>query len=114
MKLTIEVERELDGRWIAEVPRLPGVLVYGPTKDEAQARARVLTLRVVAGLIEFGETAPELTISFACWMKWSLPGSRRLLDTRSLMPVSMVTSFEASAPPKCAASVLLGDPPGSH
>jgi predicted RNase H-like HicB family nuclease len=44
--LTIEVEQEEDGRWLAEVPELPGVLSYGPTRREAIERAQVLALRV--------------------------------------------------------------------
>jgi len=65
LKLTIELEQEDDGRWIAEVPDLPGVLAYGPTQREAQARAQALALRVVAERLEHGEAGPELlTISF--------------------------------------------------
>ena len=48
MKLTIETELEADGRWIAEVPELPGVLAYGATQGEAMAKAETLALRVVA------------------------------------------------------------------
>lgn len=51
-QLTIQTEREVDGRWIAEVPELPGVVVYGGTCDEAIARAEVLALRVLAEDIE--------------------------------------------------------------
>lgn len=59
MELTLECEREDDGRWIAEVPELPGALVYGATADEAMARAEVLALRVVAERIEQGEAGPQ-------------------------------------------------------
>ena len=52
MDYTIEVEREADGRWLAEVPELPGVLAYGATVDEAQSRAGVLALRVLAERLE--------------------------------------------------------------
>jgi len=45
---TIQHEREEDGRWIAEVPELPGVLAYGATADEAMAKAEALALRVLA------------------------------------------------------------------
>lgn len=48
MKFTIEVEQEEDGRWLAEVLELPGVLAYGSTQQEAEARAQALGLRVVA------------------------------------------------------------------
>lgn len=66
MKLTLETEQEDDGRWIAEVPELPGVLAYGATRDEAMARAEVLALRVLAEQLEHGETRPVgLTITVA-------------------------------------------------
>ncbi len=58
MQLTLTVDREEDGRWIAEVPELPGVLVYGTTEAEAMAKAEVLALRVLAERIEHGEAAP--------------------------------------------------------
>jgi len=58
MQLTLTVEREEDGRWIAEVPELPGVLVYGASESEAMAEAEVLALRVLAERIEHGEAAP--------------------------------------------------------
>lgn len=57
---TIEFEKETDNRWIAEVKELPGVLCYGSTKQEAQARAEALALRVVADRLEAGEQASEL------------------------------------------------------
>ena len=55
MELSLECEREEDGRWVAEVPQLPGVLVYGDTADVAMAKAEVLALRVLAERIEQGE-----------------------------------------------------------
>ena len=58
MQLTLEVEREDDGRWLAEVPELPGVLVYGASAEEAMSKAEVLALRVLADRIEHGEAAP--------------------------------------------------------
>ena len=57
--LKIESEREEDGRWIAEVPTLPGVLVYGATQFEARAKAQALALRVIADRIENGEPLPR-------------------------------------------------------
>lgn len=66
MKLTIECEQEEDGRWLAEVLELPGVLAYGQTPELAMARAQALALRVLADRLEHGESAPELmTIRFA-------------------------------------------------
>lgn len=56
--LKIEVEREADGRWIAEVSELPGVLAYGETLTEAKNKAEVLALRVIADRIEHGEPVP--------------------------------------------------------
>lgn len=57
--LTIETEREDDGRWIAEVPELPGVLTYGATEGEAAVKAEALALRVVADRLEHGEAKPQ-------------------------------------------------------
>ena len=53
--MTIEVDREEDGRWIAEVMELPGVLAYGATSDEAVMKVRVLSLRVLVDRLEHGE-----------------------------------------------------------
>ena len=60
MYLTLELDREEDGRYIVEVPDLPGVLAYGATKEEATARAQALALRVLADRLEHGEPAPNL------------------------------------------------------
>ena len=66
MTFTVEIEQEEDGRWIAEVPELPGVLAYGRTPEEASAKAQALALRVVADRLEHGEAGPgPLSISFA-------------------------------------------------
>jgi predicted RNase H-like HicB family nuclease len=59
MNLTIETDREDDGRWIAEVPELPGVLAYGASRDEAMAKAEALALRVIAEQLDNGETKPK-------------------------------------------------------
>ena len=65
MVLTVELEQEADGRWIAEVLELPGVMAYGPLSQEAIAKAKALALRVVADRLEHGEAGPELQdISF--------------------------------------------------
>jgi predicted RNase H-like HicB family nuclease len=66
MKYAVEVEREEDGRWIAEVPDLAGVLAYGATAAEAKAKAQALALRVLAERLEHGEADPDdMTITFA-------------------------------------------------
>ena len=66
MNFIVESEQEDDGRWIAEVLELPGVLAYGETADEARARVQALALRVIAERLEHGEIAPELvSVSFA-------------------------------------------------
>lgn len=57
MRLNVEIEREDDGRWIAEVTDLPGVLTYGVTPEAAIRSARALALRVIADQIEHGELA---------------------------------------------------------
>jgi predicted RNase H-like HicB family nuclease len=58
MNLKIEVEREADGRWIAEVMELPGCLAYGKTQADALAKAKALALRVLADRFEHGEPVP--------------------------------------------------------
>lgn len=65
MNFTIAFEQETDGRWLAEIDDLPGVLVYGTTKLEAMAKVQALALRVVADRLEHGESTPEgLSLSF--------------------------------------------------
>jgi predicted RNase H-like HicB family nuclease len=65
MHLNVEVEREEDGRWIAEIPDLSGVLAYGETREQALARAEALALRVLADRLEHEEAGPDLvSVSF--------------------------------------------------
>ena len=59
MDFTLEFEQEQDGRWLAEVPELPGVLAYGASSNEAVAKAEVLALRVLADRLEHNEAAPS-------------------------------------------------------
>jgi len=63
--MIIETEREKDGRWIAEVPDLPGVMAYGQTRQEAILKVEALALRVLADRLEHGEKIPELREMFA-------------------------------------------------
>ena len=58
MNYHIEYEQETDGRWLAEVPEIPGVLTYGMTTNEAMAKAEILALRVIADTIEAQEQQP--------------------------------------------------------
>ena len=58
MNITFETEQETDGRWIAEVPELPGVIAYGKSQMEATGKAEALALRVLAERIEHGEAHP--------------------------------------------------------
>ena len=60
MNLKIELEREDDGRWMAEVPELPGVMTYGKDRGDALAQVQALALRVLADRLEHGEGAPDL------------------------------------------------------
>ncbi len=60
MQLAIELDREDDGRWIAEIPAPSGVLAYGKSRDQAVAMVQALALRVLAERLEHGEAAPEL------------------------------------------------------
>jgi predicted RNase H-like HicB family nuclease len=65
MTFTVEYEQEDDGRWLAEVLELPGVLAYASTSDKAIAKAQALALRVLADRLEQGEDAREfVNISF--------------------------------------------------
>jgi predicted RNase H-like HicB family nuclease len=62
---SVELEREDDGRWLAEVPALPGVMAYGMDRDEAVARVQALALRVIAERLEHRETPAEfLNVTF--------------------------------------------------
>ena len=72
MNFRLEIEQEEDGRWIAEGVDLPGVLAYGSTLKEAQAKLQALALHVVADRLEYGEADPHL-------VSISLPPVERLL-----------------------------------
>ena len=63
--MKIEIEREEGGRWIAEVPDIPGVMGYGKTRTEALAKVEALALRVIADRLDHGENVPELRGLFA-------------------------------------------------
>ena len=66
MNYNIEYEREEDGHWIAEVPKLPGVMAYGTTAEEAMVKAEALALRVLAERLEMAECSPmPISIAFA-------------------------------------------------
>jgi predicted RNase H-like HicB family nuclease len=64
MKLRLELDGEVDGRWLAEVTDLPGVLAYGTSREDALARVEVLSLRVMAGRMERGKGIPRLPEAF--------------------------------------------------
>lgn len=59
-RMTIELEQEDDGRWIAEAPQIPGALAYGGTQAEAIMKVEALVLRILADRLDHGEIAPEL------------------------------------------------------
>jgi len=59
--MKIEIQRESDRRWIAEIPDLPGVMSYGQTREEAVAKAKALALRVLADRLEHDEDVPEMS-----------------------------------------------------
>jgi len=64
MQFQLECEREDDGRWLAEIAAIPGVLAYGASANEAMAKAEVLALRVLAEQLEHGEAKPsDISIS---------------------------------------------------
>ena len=58
--MKIAIEREEDGRWITEIPELPGVMAYGQSREEAIAKVEALALRVIADRLEHGEEVPDL------------------------------------------------------
>jgi predicted RNase H-like HicB family nuclease len=65
MTFNIEIDQEADGRWMAEVPEMPGVMTYGVTRTDAVAKVQALALRALAERMEAGEAVPELlTVSF--------------------------------------------------
>ena len=65
VNLRIETEQEDDGRWIAEIPDLPGVLVYSASRDEAVSRVKALALRALADRLENGESTPQTADLFS-------------------------------------------------
>jgi predicted RNase H-like HicB family nuclease len=62
--MKVEIELEEDGRWIAEVPALPGAMAYGLSRAEAVSKVEALVLRILADRVENGEDAPELEAVF--------------------------------------------------
>ncbi len=62
---SVETEEEDDGRWIAEVPELPGVLAYGESRAEAVRKAQALSLHVLAERLEHGESLPQIENVFS-------------------------------------------------
>lgn len=66
MNLSIECERESDGRWIAEIVQIPGAMAYGATREAAMAGAEIVVLRAIADRIEHGEAKPlDISITLA-------------------------------------------------
>jgi predicted RNase H-like HicB family nuclease len=63
--MRVEIEKEEDGRWIAEIPELPGVMAYGDTRNQAISKAKALALRMLADRLEHEEEIPELKEVFA-------------------------------------------------
>lgn len=64
MQLSIETEQEVDGRWIAEIPEVPGALAYGQTEQEAISKASAIALRTLADDVERSQAQPPSSISF--------------------------------------------------
>jgi len=63
-KWNVDIDRETDGRWIADVTDIPGCMVYGTTREEAIRKAEVLALRVIADRLDAGETVPFIDDAF--------------------------------------------------
>jgi predicted RNase H-like HicB family nuclease len=64
LRFIVETELEADGRWIAEIPQVPGALAYGTTKEEAINKAYAIALRSVADYVEHSQDAPPTSINF--------------------------------------------------
>jgi len=82
MTFTIDVEQENDGRWIAEIPQIPGAMVYGQNREEAVSRVEALALRVLAERIEDGEMSPVIEkrlFSCSCISQWASAKARKVL-----------------------------------
>lgn len=65
MRFAVEIEKEKDGRWIAEIPQIPGVMAYGRTRAQAVKRVEALAVRVLAERIEHGEASPLIEQVFS-------------------------------------------------
>lgn len=65
MRYDVEIEREDDGRWLADIPSLPGAMAYGTTREQAIASVEALALRIVADRLEHGESVPEMQNVFS-------------------------------------------------
>ena len=65
MRLTIEIEQEEDGRWLSEVPQIPGVMVYGNSQKESILKVQSLALHVLADKLEHGETLINMDTFFS-------------------------------------------------
>lgn len=63
--MLIEIDREEDGRWIADIPELPGVMVYGATREEAISKVEALALHTIADRLEHGEKIPAIAKIFS-------------------------------------------------
>src|SRR3954466_8285530 len=87
MSLNIEIDREEDGRWIAEINAIPGVMVYGQTRAEAVAKVQALALRVIADRLEHGEPIPQLPALFSVAVSAWVDGPPRR-RSESTMPSS--------------------------
>ena len=65
LNIRIESEQEDDGRWIAEIPEIPGVMVYGDSRDDAVSKVKALALRALADRLENGEPIPQTADFFS-------------------------------------------------
>jgi predicted RNase H-like HicB family nuclease len=62
LRFSIEIEQEKDGRWIAEIPEVPGAIAYGPTEHDATVKAYAIALRAVADSVEHSKEDPPASI----------------------------------------------------
>jgi predicted RNase H-like HicB family nuclease len=66
MQFQVEFDREVDGRWIAEIVNLPGAMAYGTTKEEALAAVEAIALRALAEKLENERESLKSSVEFAC------------------------------------------------
>jgi len=92
LKLTVEFDREDNGRWVADVPELPGVMAYGESQGDARRRVHALALHVLAGQLEAGERDQLPGLSLSDRVRVHVQQSPRELELLAEGPLSIADS----------------------